>query len=223
MEPILNPFLKPDEYYECEPAVTPRKKYVPSYMRPTKSSEMKKKKKSARVHQRESKERFEEEEESWSVSESSSVVRSLLKCYEEDFVDELDSGSTWLSSTCPEDSWFVDDSADRKNVIYKPFLTGISKGESLAHNASHKNIETEKPTLAAPLVTCCSPQDAKNGPWITLVPTSKRVVDIDVKKTKKRKAPSVKVPGYLRSTTSSSSKRRPKSPRHKKAKALCCA
>ena len=204
----MNPFLKPDAYYEYKPTVAPRKKHVPSYMRPTKSSELKNRKKSIWADQGESK----EEVENWSTLESSSVVRSLLKCYEEDFVDEDDLDSTWLSSTCPEDSWFLDDSAD-ESIVNEKEVNAFNKGEGGVSYAVEKEIERANPTLAAPLVISCSPHDAVNGPWIKLVPTRKR----------HKAASQVKEPGYLRSTSSSSRKRRLKSPKHMKSKALRCA
>ena len=226
MEQILNPFLKPDEYYEYEPKLAPRNELVPSYMRSTRSSELKKRKKSISVHQQEP----QKDEDGWNVLESSSVRRSLLKSYEDEICRNVVLDSSWLTSTCPEDPWFVEDSSDERiasdEAVSEASISAFT-GDCLASDSAVERTGIANPVMLALLAedSAMEPETQSRGdsiangvdhpearPWITLIPTAK----------KRNLASEVKYPSCLRPTASSSRKRRPKSPRRMQYATLFC-
>ena len=132
MEQILNPILMPDSFYDYEPPIPHNKqKCTPSYMRPTRSSDFKIRKKWICKDER-------KDRQGVSVMTKWTIVagQSFLDLDNHSTVTSFDIGST-ESSPCPEDAWFVDESTETSIVDESSSEVSIP-GEWLAFDSPCK-------------------------------------------------------------------------------------
>ena len=140
MEQILNPILMPDSFYDYEPAIPRNKqKCIPSYMRPTRSSDFKIRKKWLCKDEREDRQGVD-----IMAKRTIAAGQSFLDLYNHSTIISFDMVSTEFIP-CPEDSWFVDESTETSMVVEESASEVSIPGEWLAFESVCERTGTTNP------------------------------------------------------------------------------